>query len=103
MTDFEGWLRDRLHQVDLNITELAEALHTSRSTIYQWIDGKAKPLDATALELARILDNLGPAGEVNSRRPRKEESHALLKRTGGCWNGKVNQIIDFVSRSEDQS
>ena len=96
MTDFEGWLRDRLHQVGLNITELADALHTSRSTIYQWIDGKAKPLDATGQDLARILRVTGAElqealGRAKPRTPHQEE---VLS--------EVRAIFEHLAESDQQ-
>ncbi len=62
-------MRERLKELDIRITELADYLHISRPTIYRFIDnyesGKTRGIDKGVLNLFRYIESNPLIGKKN--------------------------------------
>lgn len=62
-------MRERLKELDIRITELADYLHLSRPTLYKFIDmyeqGNTRGIDRGVLDLFKYIDNSPYIGKKN--------------------------------------
>ena len=62
-------MRERLKELDIRITELADYLHMSRPTLYKFIEsydqGKTRGIDKNVLDLFKYIENSPYIGKKN--------------------------------------